>query len=289
MNRQNDAELSALPSRIHMEHSKSQTFRMPYMHTHVEYEILFVISGRVIVESNINSMEITAPALVLHKPYMLHRACSDGQVIYERYVVNFGKDFLERFSPWIPDFSRLQRGSMTIVRPDEEMLSYLSHAMVELWESYLSSDEAVSQLCLALILNRLSSGAKEDSIETTEQEHDYIAKVMDYISRHFGECLQTDELARNFFVSRGKLTSGFKEYTGLTVKQYVRLTRINIAKEMLISGRSISEIAQSCGFCDDSHFIRTFRTLVGATPKEYLASKGKSDNLDFANGGKKSG
>lgn len=287
MNKQLESEASVLPSRIHMERSRGINFRMPYMHTHVEYELLFVTNGRVIVENNINSIEISAPCLVLHKPYMLHRACSVGQEIYERYVINFGKDLLERLSPWIPDFPRLQRGSMTVIHPDEELLSYLNHAMDELWESYLSADEAVSQLCLALMLNRLSSRVKENSIETTEQEHDYIANVMDYISRHFGECLQTDELARNFFVSRGKLTSDFKEYTGLTVKQYVRLTRINIAKEMLIAGRCISDIAQTCGFCDDSHFIRTFRTLVGTTPKEYLVSKGLPGNRDSVNGGKK--
>lgn len=283
MSKQNDTETSALPSRIHMEHSKSVNFRMAYMHTHVEYELLFVTSGRVIVESNINSTEISAPCLVLHKPYMLHRACSVGQECYERYVINFGKDLLERFAPWIPDFHRLQRGSMTVIHPDVELIADLCRAMDELWTSYMASDEAVSQLRLALMLNRISSGVREDSIETTEQEHDYIAKVMDFISRHFGECLQTDELARNFYVSRGKLTSDFKEYTGMTVKQYVRLTRINIAKEMLIAGRSISEIAQTCGFCDDSHFIRTFRALVGTTPKEYLASKRRSGNRDMTN------
>lgn len=273
MNKVSETVSPGLPSRIHMEHSESHNFQMPYMHTHVEYELLFVRRGRVTVENNIYKLDVHAPCLILHRPYMLHRACTTDSEGYERYVINFGRDYLERLSPWIPEFARLQRGSMTVIDPDEKLAALLDRLVGELWEVFCSGDEPLCQLRLAALLHRLSSSVPEGAIRHTEQAHGYIAEVMDYISRHFGECLQTEELAHSFFVSRGKLTSDFKEYTGLTVKQYVRLTRINIAKEMLISGRSISEIAQHCGFCDDSHFIRTFRALVGSTPKEFLARR----------------
>ena len=60
--------------RIHMEHSIADGFIMPYMHTHVEYELLYIRSGSVVVENNIHSVSVTAPCLIVHRPFMLHRA-----------------------------------------------------------------------------------------------------------------------------------------------------------------------------------------------------------------------
>jgi AraC family transcriptional regulator len=62
----------------------------------------------------------------------------------------------------------------------------------------------------------------------------------------------------------------FKQSMGMTPHQYVIQQRIKRAQDLL-SDRTlaISEISLACGFANQSHFTRLFRTLTGMTPKAY--------------------
>lgn len=64
--------------------------------------------------------------------------------------------------------------------------------------------------------------------------------------------------------------SAFHKITGLNVGQYVLNCRIELAQKALIhSEKSISDIAQSCGFYDSSHFSNTFLKETGMLPSVY--------------------
>lgn len=254
---------------IHMEHTITDGFTMPYMHTHVEYEFLFIRSGSVMVENNIHRVSVTAPCVIIHRPFMLHRAYTPDKCRYERFIVNFGTEFVARLSPWIPHLNRILQSSMCIVSLDPALELQLSRNIANLWQTYRDQNALRVELEFALLLNYFTSCIDEKQIRDVMDEHSYISDVMDYISHHFGEPLLTEDLSRQFFVSRAKLTADFKACTSITIKQYIQLTRVNYAKQMLLSGKNISEVAQNCGFCDDSHFIHTFRSIVGETPRAF--------------------
>ena len=261
--------------RIHMEHSIADGFIMPYMHTHVEYELLYIRSGSVVVENNIHSVSVTAPCLIVHRPFMLHRAYTPDKCRYDRFIINFGTDFVSRFSPWIPNLERIFQSSMAIVNLDPALHLLISKGIGSLWQSYQDQNYKRVELELALLLNQFTDCLNDGQVQVIKDEHTYISDVMDYISHHFGEPLLTEDLSRQFFVSRAKLTADFKACTSVTIKQYIQLTRINYAKQMLLSGYNISEVAQNCGFCDDSHFIHTFRSIVGQTPRAFAMGNTK--------------
>jgi AraC-like DNA-binding protein len=41
------------------------------------------------------------------------------------------------------------------------------------------------------------------------------------------------------------------------------------AKRLLGGDRALSTVALECGFCDQSHFTRTFKAWTGITPGHY--------------------
>lgn len=45
--------------------------------------------------------------------------------------------------------------------------------------------------------------------------------------------------------------------------------RLDRAKDLLLRGWPISEVAREAGFYDQSHFTRYFKRLVGVTPGSY--------------------
>jgi AraC-like DNA-binding protein len=61
----------------------------------------------------------------------------------------------------------------------------------------------------------------------------------------------------------------FREFTGKTVGEFVRLARLECARTLLADKRfSIAEIAQMAGFTDQSHLNRLFRRCFNLTPQE---------------------
>ena len=94
--------------------------------------------------------------------------------------------------------------------------------------------------------------------------------ILDYINRNLASALTLEEIAEISHFSKYHFCRVFKQKTGMTPMQYVRLRRISRAKELLAQdSRSISEIAVVCGYDNFGFFCRVFRSLTGMTPSEY--------------------
>ena len=61
-----------------------------------------------------------------------------------------------------------------------------------------------------------------------------------------------------------------KQATGASAKEYIQSYIIRVAKNILMSGRSISETAYMLGFDYPHHFTRMFKNKTGITPGEYM-------------------
>jgi len=63
------------------------------------------------------------------------------------------------------------------------------------------------------------------------------------------------------------LSRGFAKYFHCNLGDYVRMLKVQAALSMFpYEDRTLTEIAVSCGFADQSHFIRSFKALHHVTP-----------------------
>lgn len=69
--------------------------------------------------------------------------------------------------------------------------------------------------------------------------------------------------------SKYSVLRSFRKDFGVTPSVYHILVRIREAKAMMLKGRSLVETAFDCGFCDQSHFNKTFKKYTGLTPEEF--------------------
>ncbi|MCW2913564.1 MAG: transcriptional activator FtrA [Actinomycetia bacterium] len=83
------------------------------------------------------------------------------------------------------------------------------------------------------------------------------------------------ELTAEVGWSRKHLINRFKEQIGLSPKVMARVLRFHRAKAMLEheAPTSLAEVALACGYYDQAHLNREFRTLAGFTPTEMLAAR----------------
>lgn len=63
----------------------------------------------------------------------------------------------------------------------------------------------------------------------------------------------------------------FREQIGLTPKAAARVLRLRRALRLLTEVRSPSRVAAACHFSDQAHFAREFKTMIGCTPRKFLA------------------
>lgn len=79
--------------------------------------------------------------------------------------------------------------------------------------------------------------------------------------------ISLDTLARACRLSRAHFAKAFRASMGMPPHRWMVLQRVELAKHYLARGTMpLGEIAQMCGFADQSHFTRTFGRVVGAAP-----------------------
>lgn len=76
------------------------------------------------------------------------------------------------------------------------------------------------------------------------------------------------ELAQLAGMNVSKLTFGFKQLFGLSVYDFIRQQRLEMAYQMLVHQQmSIGDVAYACGYTD-SHFSKAFKQRFGCLPSQ---------------------
>ena len=100
-----------------------------------------------------------------------------------------------------------------------------------------------------------------------------IKKILVYIENNYGMSITLEDIADSANISISTCLRLFMTVLGTTPIKYLMTYRIQKAMEELkhSNGRTISEIAYSCGFSDASYFNRCFRREHGITPSDYIS------------------
>ena len=94
-----------------------------------------------------------------------------------------------------------------------------------------------------------------------------------------GGTMRMSELADQTGWSGRYLTSRFRAEIGLTPKAAARVIRFSRARALLVrrlaagDGHTLADLAVSCGYFDQAHLAREFRSLAGCPPSQWLAEE----------------
>lgn len=131
---------------------------------------------------------------------------------------------------------------------------------------------ALSQIFLLICENR------KELIHDTQVENFqqilHVKKMLGYIQQNFTEPIMLKDLASSASICEREVQRVFQNIIHQSPIQYLIRYRIGKACQMLDSGeQSIIEICNSCGFSSPSYFSKTFKKIVGCTPKEYRKTR----------------
>ena len=161
----------------------------------------------------------------------------------------------------IPRLFSLPASDFTNISPDlESVLGQIGRRLDQMMAEAESNEHRLA-IISDFLCNRLDSG---------KIELDNIHRAVQTIREAKGS-LNIDQLAREYSLSRRQFERKFKEFAGLTPKTFSRIVRFQCATQPRLDGnRDLTDIAYSCGYYDQSHFINEFREFSGYSPKEYF-------------------
>ena len=101
-----------------------------------------------------------------------------------------------------------------------------------------------------------------------------VSQISKYIQNHISESIKTSDIANYLNKSRGRITTEFKNHTGINLSDFIRIKKIEEAEELLShTDKSLVFISNYLGFSSQSHFCKVFKDIKGVTPDQYRKKK----------------
>jgi AraC family transcriptional regulator len=198
------------------------------------------------------------------RPYQGHPAAEERKLL----CVAFGSGFLENV--FEDDRSAGRMLATTDIR-NAWLRRMLGALAAEVASPGFASDILVEATLVGIIVElarhaQLQQRDERCASASTRQ----VRSITDFVMANLSHQLTAADVARQCGVSVRHLGRIFKVATGTSLGDYVARSRIELAKELLVSDEfRVKEISWRCGFQSTSSFSAAFRTATGKTPSEF--------------------
>lgn len=127
------------------------------------------------------------------------------------------------------------------------------------------------KMILVLLVNHYSEFRDSQPILTQKQRDlDRLHPLFDFIERRYMREISVKDAAYVVNMSKSHFMRFFKQVTGQPFVAHLNQFRVAKAQQLLAtSDRTIADIGQEVGFCNQSYFGLVFRRLTHSSPREY--------------------
>jgi len=106
-----------------------------------------------------------------------------------------------------------------------------------------------------------------------------IAKALKFIDECTLEKINVDDVVKQVPLSRRLLEIRFKQFTKMSIYQYIMKKRMDHFAQLLIESKApVNEIAAQLGITDMKNLSRQFKTIEGCSPLEYRKKHALKNN-----------
>lgn len=238
-----------------------------HVHKHHEFYLLLEGDSKYFINNEI--LPVSRNQAVFIKSGYIHKASYDNDLFSKRILISFTSDFIgEKYLGLLNEI-----GSKKLFFLDE--YEDIRKIILEIYTEFTNKQPLYAEQCKNLIrelLIKLSRTEVHDSLRKLSFNEIIIQNAAKYISEHTDEDITLHSLASMYAMSDSYFSRTFKQYTGLGISKYIKLTRLRKAEKLLVKGTlSITEIALKCGFNNSNYFISEFKKHKGTTPFKYAS------------------
>jgi AraC family transcriptional regulator of arabinose operon len=233
--------------------------------------MLYTLEGEGVLDTGVRQLPIRPGNMVLFEPgavFSYYRAPAAST--WGHYWIAFQAEAAWR--EWM-SWPRVgpHIGYLAIVEPEhaaahaaiQDNLEQLNQSFLSLSPMKVELEHNLLEQLILRMCNLLPSGSHA-GIDSR------IAKAQVFIESNYDRVFTLKEVAAAVNISASRLAHLFKDQTGLTILEWRDEKRMMTAAQLLRGSRTpISAIAEKVGYVDAPYFSRTFKRLIGCTPKQY--------------------
>ena len=188
------------------------------------------------------------------------------------YIIFTGGELagLDKFCRKMPSFAHIHDPANILGELLEEMASSAANGGdSSFWQVQSLLFKVFDALQSAISLN--GENPYEWIIPSTQNENAaFLEKVQKLLARHLGEKPSLAFIASKLAMSPSTLSHKYSRLAGESPMKTLAKTRISVAKGLLAKGEQMKSVASKAGFYDEFHFSKTFKSITGISPSQYL-------------------
>lgn len=146
--------------------------------------------------------------------------------------------------------------------------------LTAIWKRSILDDNLILSLrCEGLLLYTFSTlGTNLE--QATRESNDIVHTVKKYIENNFTDSnLTLESISERFSYNKKYLSTAFKRKMHVGISQYITVLRIQYACTIMEKDfTSVKNTALQCGFSEPLYFSKVFKSKMGISPMEYVAS-----------------
>jgi len=253
--------------------------------------LIFVKEGSVSVHKGAEYTKLVKNQLILIQPGVNHDLQIDNQdsktfvlsfvCSNDNYLFSLQNTILQSVPSQVPIVDAMIRELTDTFAPETNRLH-----LIRFIPDVSSPVGAEQMICCYLeqflILLLRETTKIQGNVASSKQFHKafqtYLSdSITTYISEHLSGQLTVQHIANHFHYSRARLSSLYKEATGISISEAITNSLIQKSKKMLREKeKSICQISEELGFSSPQYFCFKFTKAVGIPPSRYERSSGKS-------------
>ncbi|WP_460909644.1 helix-turn-helix domain-containing protein [Paraburkholderia jirisanensis] len=96
-----------------------------------------------------------------------------------------------------------------------------------------------------------------------------VGRARELLDAHSADIVTSEALENATGLDRYSLARHFRALCGISPYRYLVARRLERARIMIASGHELIDVAAQCGFSDQSHMTRQFKSAFGVTPGQW--------------------
>ena len=120
-------------------------------------------------------------------------------------------------------------------------------------------------------INEIANSFYKTAFKLHDLQHgDALARAIRYMHQKYDTDISMESVSEIADLSYSYFSRVFKKEVGVNFNDYLNQIRIEKSKKLLAKGEmSLLDIAQKCGFKDQSYYSKSFKKITGVSPGKY--------------------
>lgn len=107
-------------------------------------------------------------------------------------------------------------------------------------------------------------------------DSEFVSRISELVDKNIDNSdFSVTDITRELGISRSLLHIKMKNFFNTSMSEYIKVCRMNKAKEYLKKGYNVSETAYKTGFSDPNYFTKVFKATFGVTPRDFASHQGQ--------------